>query len=72
MIKSSRVKSLEEGIAPSGLKIKKKVAFLPASKYFESKWNSILYEAEKNIKISMYESDQIIAKKEVEIEEELK
>ena len=47
--KEKYIKSLEEGIAPSGLQIKRKPAFLPVSKDFESKWNAILYEAEKNI-----------------------
>ena len=47
--KENYIKSLEEGITPSGLQIKRKPAFLPVSKDFESKWNAILYEAEKNI-----------------------
>ena len=71
--KENYIKSLEEGITPSGLQIKRKPAFLPVSKDFESKWNAILYEAEKNIiKLLMYESDQVIAKIKVEIQEELK
>ena len=71
--KENYIKSLEEGIMPSGLQIKKKPAFLLVSKDFESKWNAILYEAEKNIiKLLMYESDHAIAKIEVEIQEELK
>ena len=64
--------SLEESITPSGLQIKKKPAFLPVSKDFESKWNAILYEAENIIKLLMYESNQVIAKIEVEIQEEIK
>ena len=51
---------------------KKKPAFLPVSKDFESKWNAILYEAENIIKLLMYESNQVIAKIEVEIQEEIK
>ena len=71
--KENYIKSLEEGITPSGLQINKKPAFLRVSKYFESQWNEILYEAEKNIiKLLMYESDHVIAKIEVEIQEELK
>ena len=71
--KERYIKSLEEGITSSGLQIKKNPAFLPVSKDFESKWNAILYEAEKNIiKLFMYESDQVISKIEVEIQEELK
>ena len=47
--KENYIKSLEERITSSGLQIKKKPAFLPASVDFESKWNAILYDAEKNI-----------------------
>ena len=54
-------------------KSRKKPAFLPVSEKFEIKWNAILYDTEKNIiKLLMYKSDQVIAKIEVEIEEELK
>ena len=57
----------------SGLQIKKKPPFSPVSEDFESKWNAILYGAEKNIiKLLMYESNQVIAKIEVEMQEELK
>ena len=53
--KENYIKSLEEGITPSGLQIKKKTAFLSASEDFESKWNAILYDAERNItKLLMY------------------
>ena len=69
--KENYIKSLEEVIMPSGLQIKKKPAFLPISKDFESKWNVIMYEAEKNIiNLLIYESKQVIAKIEVEIQEE--
>ena len=69
--KENYIKSLE-GIMPSGLQIKKKPIFLPISKDFESKWNVIMYEAEKNIiNLLIYESKQVIAKIEVEIQEEL-
>ena len=71
--KENYITNLEEGITPSGLQIKKKPAFLPVSEDFESKWNATLYDAEKNIiKLLMYESDQIIAKIEVDSQEELK
>ena len=56
-----------------GITNQEKPAFLPVSEYFESKWNPILHDAEKNIvKLLMYKSDQVIAKKEVEIQEKLK
>ena len=71
--KENYIKSLEEGITPSGLQIKKKPAFLPVSEDFEIKWNAILRDAEKKIiKLLMYESNQVIAKIEAEIQEELK
>ena len=71
--KGNYIKSLEEGITPLGLQIKKNPAFLPVSKNFVSKWNAILNEAENNIiKLFMYESAQVTAKIEVEIQEELK
>ena len=47
--KENCIKSLEEGITPSGLQIKKKTAFLPVSEDFGIKWNAILRDAEKNI-----------------------
>ena len=43
------IQSLGEGIILSGLKIKKKPAFQSVSEDFEVKWNSILYNAERNI-----------------------
>ena len=48
--KENYIKSLQEGITPSGLQIKKKPAFLPVSEDFKIKWNAILHDAEKNIK----------------------
>ena len=47
--KENYIKSLEERITPSRLQIKKRSAFLPVLEDFESKWNAILYDAEKNI-----------------------
>ena len=53
---------MEEGIIPSGLKIKKKPAFQPVSEDFEAKWNSILYNAERNIvELLLYEAEKVIA-----------
>ena len=69
--KENYTKSLKEGITPWGLQIKKIPAFLPVSEDFESKWKAILYDVENNIvKLLMYESDQVIAKIEVQIQEE--
>ena len=70
--KLNYIQSLEEGIIPSGLKIKKKPAFQIVSDYFEDKWNSILYNAERNIvELLLYEVEKVIAKIQVEIQEEV-
>ena len=47
-------------------------SYIKDSGDFDFDWNSISYDAEKNIKLLLYESDQIIAKIEVEIQQELK
>ena len=58
-------------IIPLGLKIKKKPAFHPVSEDFEVTWNSILYNAERSIvELLLYESEKVIAKIQVEIQEE--
>ena len=40
--------SLKTGLIPSGLKIKKSPAITPVSVDFNTKWNEVLYNAEKN------------------------
>ena len=68
--KLNYIQSSEEGIIPSGLKIRKKPAFQPVSKDFEVKWNSILYNAERNVvDLLLYEAEKVIAKIQVEIQE---
>ena len=70
--KLNYIQSLEEGFIPSGLKIKKKPAFQPVSEDFEAKWNSILYNAERNIvELLLYEAEKVIAKIQVEIQAEV-
>ena len=70
--KLNYIRSLEEGIIPSGLKIKKNPAFQPVSENFKVKWNSILYNAERNIvELLLYEAEKVIAKIQVEIQEEV-
>ena len=60
-------KSLETGIIPKGLKVKKVLAFQPASEDFFIKWEAILYNAEKNlVELSLYESSKVIAKIETD------
>ena len=70
--KLNYIQSLEEGIIASGLKIKKKPAFQPVSEDFEAKWNSIQYNAERNIvELLLYEAEKVIAKIQVEIQAEV-
>ena len=60
---------MEEGIIPSRLKIKKKPAFQPVSEDFEAKWNSTLYNAERNIvELLLFEAEKVITKIQVEIQ----
>ena len=61
--KRNYIQSLEEGIITSDLKIKKKPAFQSVFEHFEAKYNSILYDAEKNIVVLLlYELEKVIAK----------
>ena len=61
--KRNYIQSLEEGIITSDLKIKKKPAFQSVFEHFEAKYNSILYDAEKNIvELLLYELEKVIAK----------
>ena len=67
--KLNYIQSLEEGIIPSGLKIKNKPAFQPVSEDFGPKWNSILYNADRNIvELLLYKAEKVIAKIQVEIQ----
>ena len=61
--KLNYTQSLEEDIIAFGLKIKKKPAFQPVLEDFEAKWNSIQYNAERNIvELLLYEAEKVIAK----------
>ena len=63
---------MEEGIIPSVLRIKKAPTFQSVSEDSEVKWNSILYNAERNIvELLLYEAEMVIAKVQVEIQEEV-
>ena len=65
-------KSLETGIIPKGLKIKKVPAFQPVYEDFFIKWEEILYNAEKNlVELSLYESSKVIAKIEIDFSNEI-
>ena len=70
--KLNYIQSLEEGIIPSGLKIKKKLAFQQMSEDFEAKWKSILYNAERNIvELLLYKAEKVIATIQVETQAEV-
>ena len=55
------------------MKIKKSPAITPVSKDFNTKWNEVLYNAEKNlIKLLLYESSKVIAKIQVDLDLEVR
>ena len=65
-------KSLETGIIPKGLKIKKVPAFQPVSEDLFIKWEEILYIAEINlVELLLYESSKVIAKIEIDFSNEI-
>ena len=41
--------SLQNGVIPPGLRIKKQPAFIPTTEDFYIKWDSILYDAERKL-----------------------
>ena len=41
--------SLEEGVTPTGLKLRKDPAFLPVNDGFQQKWDAILFNGEINL-----------------------
>ena len=65
--------SLITGLIPNGLKIKKSPAITPVSENFNTKWNEVLYNAEKNlVELLLYESSKVIAKIQVELDLEVR
>ena len=70
--KLNYIQSLEESIIPTGLKIKKKPTFQPVSEDFEVKWNSILYNAERNIvELLLYEAEKVIVRYKLKFKRKL-
>ena len=58
-----------EGITPRGLELKKRSAFAPISEDFMSKWDDILFKAEKDlVKLLLFESNVIIEKINLDIQ----
>ena len=67
--KENYLRSIEEGLTPTGLKLQKKPAFVPISKDLSIKWNKVLSDAgEKLVRLLLSESDKVIGKLETEIE----
>ena len=55
------------------MKIKKSPAITPVSEDFNTKWNEVLYNAEKNlVELLLYESSKVIAKIQVELDLEVR
>ena len=65
--------SLKTGLILNGLKIKKSPAITPVSEDFNTKWNEVLYNAEKNlVALLLYESSKVIAKIQVQLDLEVR
>ena len=65
--------SLEEGVTPTGLKLRKGPAFLPVTDGLQQKWDAILLNAERNlIELLLVEADSVIKKLELDFNKELK
>ena len=55
------------------MQIKKSPAITPVSEDFNTKWNEVLYNAEKNlVELLLYESSKVIAKSQVELDLEVR
>ena len=58
-----------QGITPRGLELKKRPAFAPISEDFMSKWDDILFKAEKDlVKLLLFESNLVIEKINLDIQ----
>ena len=65
--------SLEEGVTPTGFKLRKDPAFLPVTDSFQQKWDAILFNAERNlVELLLVETDSVIKKLELDFDKELK
>ena len=67
--KENYLRSIEESLTPTGLKLQKKPASVPISKDFSTKWNKVLSDAEaKLVRLLLSESDKVTGKPEGEID----
>ena len=66
--KENYKKSLQNGVIPHGLRIKKQPAFVPTTEDFYIKWDSILYDAERKlVELLLVELEKVVAKVQIDI-----
>ena len=71
--KENYLRTLQEGIPPVGLRLKKKPTFVSISEDFQTKWDEVFHTAEMNlVQLLNMESGQVIAKLEKDIDAHLK
>ena len=71
--KQNYIRSLDEGIIPTGFRIDKKPAINNVSSDFQNNWKTITSKAEKDlVQLLLVESDKIIAKIDFEIQSHVK
>ena len=64
--------SVTSGLIPPGFHLQKSPAFMSLTEDFNLKWDQVLYDAEKNhVKLLLHESQEVIAKIELDIASEL-
>ena len=66
--KENYKKSLQNGVIPHRLRIKKQPAFVPTTEDFYIKWDSILYDAERKlVELLLVELEKVVAKVQIDI-----
>ena len=66
--KENYKKSLQNGVIPPGLRIKKQPAFVPTTDDFYIKWDSILYDAERKlVALLLVELEKVVVKVQIAI-----
>ena len=71
--KKNYIRSLDEGILSTGLRINKKPAINTVSSDFHNNWKTIISKAEKDlVQLLLGESDKVIAKIDFEIQSHVK
>ena len=64
-------KSLQNGVILPGLCTKKQPVFIPTTEDFYIKWDSIFYDAERKLVELLVESEKVVAKIEIDINNQL-